>query len=151
VAAGLESFRSALDESLVGDELYLGDELLVDRELVLEEGPPPRGYLPAPVEEDEESSGPPTSRGLGPLGIESPSIGAPDVDSGIASPEAGTQPPSSRLEPRATAQTGTRGTGDAAPREREGTGSWTRRRLGRRYRAFDSGVFTQARRQTAKR
>jgi hypothetical protein len=137
--AGLGSLRGALNGSL-SDELYLGDELLVESERLLDEAPPPRGYLPAPVEGDDESSGPPTSRGLGPRGL---------LDTS-------SEPPSSGLETRAAGEVGagaasTRATADTGPRERDGSATWTRRRLGRRYRAFDSGVFTQARRQTAKR
>ena len=124
------------------DELYLGDELLVESERLLEDERPPRAYLPAPLEDTDEGSGPPTSRGLGPRSI----------DSG----EVGSEPPSSGLETRAAppsspSETATPGTRDGAPRERDPNATWARRRLGRRYRAFDSGVFPQARRQTAKR
>lgn len=121
-------------EEAPGDELYLGDELL------LEDEPPPRGFLPAPLEDAAESSGPPTSRGLGPHADGSRGTGA--------------EPPSSGLEARATheePEPRAAGSGDGGPKERDGNASWTRRRLGRRYRAFDSGVFPQARRQTAKR
>lgn len=129
----------SIREEAQGDELFLDDDLLVESERLLEDGPPPRGYLPAPIEEADESAGPPTSRGLGPR----------DIDAR----DAGTEPPSSGLETRAAGDADSReaDTREAAPKERDGTAAWTRRRLGRRYRAFDSGVFPQARRQSAKR
>jgi hemoglobin len=143
---------------LDGEELFLGDdlleeedlleneplegELLLESELLLEEGPVPRGYLAAPSMDDTaSSSGAPAAPADAPaVELQAGDLHTADARLG------GAEPPSS--EWRATDDASAPEPGS---KERDAAATWTRRRLGRRYRAFDSGVFPQARRQTAKR
>jgi hypothetical protein len=118
----------SLQDQLLGEELS-GDELLLESESSIDDGPPPRGYLAAPSTEPDRD------------------VGSGDVDSGEPSRGGSSEPLASQLETGDETDTGAPST-----RDRDSSATGTRRRPGRRYRAFDSGVFPHARgRQTAKR
>jgi len=120
-----------------------GDELVLAEGLVLEAAFEPRAYLaaPAPATGDEPRSGQ-----YAPSGVEPRRGGAEPASSRVAkerSAEPGAADGAGNAE-----DAGDRAAGDPEGGERSAV---TRRRLGGRYRLFDSGVFPQARRQTAKR